>query len=66
MSSETVLNAWQVALQQKKAELEACQKQMQVESCSNCQKLLQCELRDLYVKVVYESMSKGSGGGFEF
>jgi len=25
-----------------------------------------CQLRDNYVKAVYESMSKGAGGGFEF
>jgi len=31
-----------------------------------CDKLFECALRDEYVKAVYESMSKGQGGGFEF
>jgi len=31
-----------------------------------CEKLLECEVRDDYIKAVYDSMSKGAGGGFEF
>jgi len=31
-----------------------------------CIKILECEIRDKYIKAVYESMNKGSGGGFEF
>lgn len=31
-----------------------------------CDFILECELREIYVKAVYESMNKGSGGGFEF
>ena len=64
--SESVLDEWQIALQQKKNTLEACQKEKQVESCLKCEQLLTCELREEYVKAVYESMSKGQGGGFEF
>jgi len=64
--SEKVLDEWQIALSQKKAELENCQSEHQVTSCMKCEKLLDCELRDSYIKAVYDSMSKGAGGGFEF
>jgi len=64
--SDTVLDEWQITLKQKKVELENCQKEHNVSSCLKCDKLLSCELRDTYVKAVYDSMSKGKGGGFEF
>ena len=64
--SEETLDEWQIALKQKKSELEACQAEQQVKSCMSCEKLLECEIRDAYIKAVYDSMSKGTGGGFEF
>ncbi len=64
--SEEVLDEWQIILKQKRVELEACQVLQQVSSCMKCEKLLDCELRDTYIKAVYDSMSKGKGGGFEF
>ena len=64
--SEAVLDEWQIALKQKKTELETCQAQHGVDSCMKCEKLLDCTLRDTYIKAVYDSMSKGAGGGFEF
>ena len=64
--SEEVLDEWQIVLKQKKVALEACQTQHQVKSCMSCEKLLDCEVRDSYIKAVYDSMSKGAGGGFEF
>jgi len=64
--ADTVLDEWQITLKQKKVELENCQKEHSVRSCLKCEKLLNCELRDAYVKAVYDSMSKGKGGGFEF
>jgi hypothetical protein len=64
--SEQVLDEWQIILTQKKAALEACQKEQQLKSCMQCDKILDCELRDSYIKAVYDSMSKGKGGGFEF
>jgi len=64
--SEQVLDEWQIALTHKKAELEDCQQEHQVSSCLKCEKLLDCEMRDAYIKAVYDSMSKGKGGGFEF
>jgi len=64
--SEEILDQWQIALQQRKSELEACQAELQLKSCLKCEKVLDCEIRDAYVSAVYDSMSKGSGGGFEF
>ena len=46
--------------------LQECQKQKGHKSCSACDLYLGCELRDEYVKAVYNSMSKGDTGGFEF
>ena len=64
--SEELLDEWKLALIQKKADLESCQIEHQFTSCMNCEKLLECEIRDAYVQAVYDSMSKGTGGGFEF
>ena len=43
-----------------------CQKEKNLNSCSVCEHYLSCELRTDYVKSVYNSMSKGDTGGFEF
>jgi hypothetical protein len=64
--SEQVLDEWKIALTQRKAELESCQLEYQVKSCMKCDKILDCTIRDAYIKAVYDSMSKGAGGGFEF
>jgi hypothetical protein len=57
---------WQLALDEQLVVLKQCQTTNNIDSCMKCEKILNCELRDTYVKVVYESMNKGSGGGFEF
>ena len=64
--SEQVLDEWQLTLKQKKVEVEKCQDEKHVKSCLKCTMLLECTLRDTYIKSVYDSMSKGKGGGFEF
>ncbi len=46
--------------------LQKCQDEKAVKSCSYCENYLACELRNEYVKAVYNSMSKGDTGGFEF
>ncbi|MBD3796333.1 MAG: hypothetical protein IE887_01090 [Campylobacterales bacterium] len=46
--------------------LQKCQQDYSVESCSDCKKFIGCELRKEYVNAVYNSMSKGETGGFEF
>ncbi len=43
-----------------------CQQEKGLQSCSSCEQFLACELRNDYVKAVYNSMSKGETGGFEF
>ena len=64
--SQEVLDEWKIALIHKKDELENCQVKKSVNSCMKCEMLLDCEIRDSYIKAVYDSMSKGKGGGFEF
>ena len=64
--SEAVLDEWQSDLQQKKSKLEERKKKKELQSCLKCDQFLHCEIRDTYVKAVYESMSKGQSGGFEF
>ncbi len=46
--------------------LRKCQEEHQVESCSKCLNFIGCQLRKEYVDAVYNSMSKGDTGGFEF
>ncbi|MBA1432455.1 MAG: hypothetical protein FAF04_02400 [Epsilonproteobacteria bacterium] len=46
--------------------VQACQSEKNHQSCSKCERYIGCELRDEYVKAVYNSMSKGDTGGFEF
>lgn len=53
-------------LRKNKEELQACQSEKGLESCMNCKQLIGCELRNTYVRSVYESMSKGETGGFDF
>jgi hypothetical protein len=57
---------WDINLAQKSDILIKCQKEHNLEGCEKCSELLDCETRLEYVKSVYESMSKGDGGGFEF
>jgi len=46
--------------------LQECQKNHQVKSCSDCEHYIGCDIRKEYVDAVYNSMSKGATGGFEF
>ena len=46
--------------------LQSCQQEKVHKSCSDCEQYFSCELRHDYVKAVYNSMSKGDTGGFEF
>lgn len=65
MSNET-RDKYQQVLDDKKETLQQCQKNNNIDSCMKCEKLLECEIRKDYVKSVYESMSHGETGGFEF
>jgi hypothetical protein len=46
--------------------LQNCQKDKNLSTCSACEQYIGCKLRDEYVGAVYNSMSKGDTGGFEF
>jgi hypothetical protein len=57
---------WQIALDEALIELKKCQQNKTLNSCMECNEILTCKIRKEYVNKVYESMNKGSGGGFEF
>lgn len=57
---------WEQKLLEQKEILQKCQADNSLNSCLPCEKVQNCETRDTYVKAVYNSMSKGKGGGFEF
>jgi hypothetical protein len=65
MSTKTN-NNYETKLDEAIEALQACQRAHHLKSCSECEQYLECELRKQYVKTVYESMSKGDTGGFEF
>ena len=63
---DTILDEWEIKLEEKIVELKNCQDSNNLKSCTPCGQFFECELRKRYVISVYESMNKGSGGGFEF
>ncbi len=60
------LDEWELKREEQMKVLLECQQKMGFKSCLACEKLIGCEIRNSYVKAVYESMNKGHGGGFEF
>ncbi len=46
--------------------MQQCQVEKAVKSCSLCEFYIGCDIRRAYVQAVYDSMSKGETGGFEF
>ncbi|QKF73362.1 hypothetical protein AFAEC_1197 [Aliarcobacter faecis] len=67
MSKETkILDKWEEKLEEVLKELKSCQNSKNLNSCKPCSEFFECSLRKKYVVAVYESMNKGSGGGFEF
>lgn len=65
-SNEIVIDEWELKLDAALKELKQCQVSKELNSCSPCSLFFECELRKKYILAVYESMNKGSGGGFEF
>ena len=57
---------WELELDKQLEIIKKCQQEHNVDSCLKCEHTLNCEIRENYVITVYESMNKGSGGGFEF
>jgi hypothetical protein len=66
MSETRTADRWQQALEAELEKLRKCQEEHRLSSCLACEKILGCEIRNRYVNAVYESMNKGTGGGFEF
>ncbi len=65
-TTDKELDKFELHLNEMLLKLEDCQKQNSLNTCSDCEHYLNCELRADYVKSVYNSMSKGDTGGFEF
>ncbi|EAI8624499.1 hypothetical protein [Campylobacter sp. CNRCH_2016_0050h] len=61
-----VKDEFELALEVKKNELQACQNEKKIKSCLPCSMIFECSLRKEYIEVVYKSMSKGKEGGFDF
>lgn len=57
---------FELYLEEMLRKLQDCQVSKAHKSCSECEAYFGCEIRDEYVKAVYNSMSKGDTGGFEF
>ncbi len=66
MHIKTDDNKFEKHLDDKLAVLQLCQKKRNIESCSKCESFIGCNIRLDYVNSVYNSMSKGQSGGFEF
>lgn len=60
------LDKFELHLNDMIVKLQECQQSRNLKSCSICEQYIDCQLRTDYVKSVYNSMSKGETGGFEF
>ena len=63
---EREFDEFELHLEKMLKKLRECQSEKGFETCSSCELFLKCELRREYVDAVYNSMSKGDTGGFEF
>ena len=63
---EKVLDEWEIELKKQKKILEAHMKELGITSAMDCPDFPNCKVQEKYVEAVYNSMSKGAGGGFEF
>jgi hypothetical protein len=68
MSNHSVqeLDKWEEALEVQIQIVQNCQDEKMIDSCMKCEYILDCLVRKEYIKAAYESMNKGTGGGFEF
>ncbi len=60
------LDEYEKALEKQLSILKKCQQTKGIDSCMKCKELIECKIREDYVKAVYMSMNKGVTGGFEF
>ncbi len=63
---QVAMDEWNIELDKQIIVIKSCQTQKNLQSCTTCSEIIECEVRKNYVKAVYESMNKGAGGGFEF
>ena len=66
LANNKTLDKWEEALEKQLVILKECQDKKELDSCMKCPEILDCKIRLDYVNAVYESMNKGTGGGFEF
>jgi hypothetical protein len=66
MPTESVDDRFEKRLDTAMKRLQECQQQHDVASCNLCEHCIGCETRQAYVQAVYDSMSKGETGGFDF
>ncbi len=66
MDETKIRDKFELHLDEMIKKLQDCQDSKSLKSCSLCEQYLDCSLRDEYIKSVYNSMSKGDTGGFEF
>lgn len=59
-------DVYEQALRDRSVSLQECQKAHSLSSCMPCAEFLECPKRKEYVKAVYESLSKGQEGAFDF
>ena len=64
--SDKILDEWELELKKQKKLLEAHMKELGITTEMNCPDFPNCKVQEKYVEAVYNSMSKGAGGGFEF
>lgn len=55
-----------INLEKKIAHLQSCQSEHNLNSCMPCAEFIGCTKRIEYVKAVYDNMSKGQEGSFDF
>ena len=65
MSTEAT-ERFEKRLDETMAAMQSSQKEKNVTSCSECSEFIGCAIRKEYIQAVYDSMSKGETGGFEF
>lgn len=59
-------NVYEEKLDAAMGDLQKCQNEHNVSSCYLCEQCIGCDIRTKYIRSVYESMSKGETGGFDF
>jgi len=66
ISNEKILDEWELELKKQRKILEAHMRELGISSAMECPDFPNCKVQEAYVQAVYNSMSKGAGGGFEF